>query len=211
MLQWPVGRGVMVGLVVRWSQGGRYLAADLTIAKKSAICWWPPCDHGDQLAPTWENAQMLQWPVGRGVMVGPVVRWSQGGHYLATDLTIAKNPQSVGDHLAITAISWRPLGDHSATTSRISDFPSCSRNFRDHFEQFKNWRSRSRSSAIGHDRGMVARPISTTLLRPSGDQWWSKAMLIAGWSQRWSPPVWHGLKITSGLLFFFLQKPTLAI
>ncbi len=94
-----------------------------------------------------------------------VIRWPLTGRRLDDR---KKNPRSVGDHLAITP----SVGDHSMTTSRIFDFPSCSWNFRDHFEWFKNWWSRSRSSVIGHDCGMVPRPISATLLWPSGNQWW---------------------------------------
>ena len=105
---------------------------------------------------------MLQRQVGRGVIAGLVVKWTLTGRRL-------DDWEKICDLLVTTLRSRRSVGDHFMTTTQISDFPSCLRNFRDHFEQFKNWRSRS--SAIGRDRGMVARPISATLLQPSGDQW----------------------------------------
>ena len=81
---------------------------------------------------------------------------------LAANLMIAR---SIGDNLAITAISWR-FCDHAPREYWIS------RRVRDHFELFKSWRLRPRSSAIIHDRGIVERPISATPLRLStSDQW----------------------------------------
>ncbi len=98
--------------------------------------------------------------------------------------------KKICDLLATTLRSRWSVANHSTTTSPISDFQVM---FVELSWSFWTVQKLAITFAIGHARrGMRSWPF---------DDYLAMAMLITGRSQRWSPPMWHGLKFLINLMF----------
>ncbi len=120
-----------------------------------------------------------------------VVKWLQDWPLTGRRLD---DREKIRDLLATTLRSRRSVGDQLAITPRPPREFRISRRVRGIFAIILN-SSKTGDHVRDHLRSAVIAEWSRDPpLRPSDDQWRSMAMLIAGWSQRWSPPVWHGHK-----------------